>query len=110
MECSKDLLWLLDLCAETKAEASGLARGFPAYSQERARIISDYRRSLSVAGAKAQAGCLIGRLARVGPAFRGAAKRREWAKREQGRREELRKAHWRAQVAGRGLHRGEFVQ
>ena len=59
---------------------------------------------------------MVGRLARLGPAFRGAAKRREGAKREQDfqkreqeKREELRRAHWRAEVAGRGLRRGEFV-
>ena len=109
LECSKDLHWLLDLCAETRVSGLGLARGSPTYGLERDKILSDYRRTLSVAGAKAQAGTLVGRLARLGPAFRGAAMRREGAKREQERRKEIRRAHWRAEVAGRGLLRGEFV-
>ena len=51
---------------------------------------------------------MVGRLARLGPAFRGAARRREGAKREQERREERRRTHWRAHVAGRGILRGEL--
>ena len=93
LECIKDLHWLLDLCTETRVGSLGLARGSPTYGLERDKILFDYRRVLSVAGAKAQAGTLVGRLARLGPAFRGAAKRREGAKREQERREELRRAH-----------------
>ena len=54
-------------------------------------------------------GSLVARLARIGPAFRGAAKRREWARREQEKREEMRTAHWRAHVMGRGVNRGKFI-
>ena len=38
-------------------------------------------------GARAQAGALAGRLARVGPAYRAAAKQRAWEKSEVERRE-----------------------
>jgi hypothetical protein len=63
-----------------------------------------------VAGARAQAGALAGRLARVGPAYRAAAKRRAWEKSEVERREESRRAHWRAYVRGRGVTRGLLPQ
>ena len=45
----------------------------------------------------------------VEEANRAAAKRRAWAKREGGRLEEERRAHWRAHVQGRGVMPGEFV-
>ena len=50
--------------------------------------------------------CLLGRVARVGEGHRLAAKRREWVKREEDRREETRKAHWVANVVERGVFRG----
>ena len=59
--------------------------------------------------ARATSGCLIGRLARFGPAFRAAAKRREWVRRESERMEEEREAHWRAYVVGRGVMRRQFA-
>jgi hypothetical protein len=37
-----------------------------------------------------------------------AAKRREWVKREEERRDEARRAHWAANVRERGLFRGHF--
>jgi hypothetical protein len=49
-------------------------------------------------------------VARVGPAFRAAARRRAWEKSEADRREESRRAHWRAYVRGRGLMRGQLTQ
>ena len=108
LEGSKDLHWLLELAADTKVVAMGLAKGEGATEMERGRILSGYRRKLSVAGAKAQADCLVGRLDQIGPASRAAAKRREWARRDQGRMEENRRAHWRAQLQGRSVFRGEF--
>ena len=107
-EGTKDLHSLLDLLADLKVKRLGLARGRELSDRERARVLSDYRRILSVTAARASSGCLIGRLARFGPAFRAAAKRREWVRREGERMEEEREAHWRANVRGRGVMRGQF--
>ena len=52
---------------------------------------------------------MIGPLARFGPAFRAAAKRREWVRKEGERMEEEGEAHWRANVRGRGVMRGQFA-
>ena len=105
-EASKDLHDLLDLLADHKVAALGLARG---QENERAQILSGYRRTLSTTAARANSGCLLGRLGKVGEAHRGAARRRAWALREEERLQEERRAHWRAHVQGRGVTRGEFV-
>ena len=62
--------------------AKGLARGREGTERGRAVIISDFRRELSVTGAKAQSACLIGRVARVGERHRLAVRRRAWVRRE----------------------------
>ena len=78
-EGSKDLHDLLDLLADHKVAVLGLARGREASEIERAQILSGYRRTLSTTAASASSGCLLGRLAKVGEAHRGAARRRTWA-------------------------------
>ena len=108
-EGSKDLHGLLDILADNKIHALGLARGRETSERERAQILSSYRRILSTTAARASSGCLLGRLAKVGEGHRLAARRRAWAKREGERLEEERRAHWRAHVQGRGVMRGEFV-
>jgi hypothetical protein len=65
-------------------------------------ILSEFRRELSVAGAKAYSACLIGR---VGEGHRQAARRRAWVRQEEERREVVRRAHWAVNVVGRGVHR-----
>ena len=90
-EGSKDLHGLLDLLADAKVSALGLARGREATEWERAMILSGYRRTLSTTAARALSSCLLGRLARVGEGRRAAAHRRAWAKREGERLEEERR-------------------
>ena len=107
-EGSKDLHALLETLADCKLRARGLARGREGTEWERSSILCDFRRELSTVGAKAVSSCLLGRVARVGEGFRLAAKRREWVKREEERREEARRAHWAANVRERGLFRGQF--
>ena len=99
----------MDLLADTKVRALGLARGTEASARERARILSGYRRVVSVTGARATSGCLVGRVGRVGEAYRAAAKRRQWVRRESDRLEAERRSHWRAHVRGRGVMRGQFL-
>ena len=75
-EGSKDLHALLETVADSKLRAKGLARGREGTDMERAIILSEFRRELSVTAAKANSACLIGRVARVGEGHRLAAKRR----------------------------------
>ena len=110
-EGSKDLHSLLETLADHKLRAKGLARGREGTERERSVILSDFRRELSVTGAKAQSACLIGRVARVGEGHRLAARRRAWVRRENERREDASRAHWHANVIGRGVFRsrGQFI-
>ena len=108
-EGSQDVHQLLELLADTKVKGLGLGLGRELSSRERANHLANYRQILSVASAKAVSGCLLGRVARFGPAHRAAAKRRAWVRRETQRLDAERVAHWRANVMGRGLERGQFV-
>ena len=76
---------------------------------ERAQILSGYRRTLSTSSARASSGCLLGRIEKVGESNRMAAKRRAWALKESDRHRQERKSHWTAHVQGRGVIRGEFI-
>ena len=76
---------------------------------EKAIHLSQSRRSLSLVAAKAQSACLLGRVSKVGEAFRQAAKRREWVRREEERMKE-RRIFWQANVCELGLsRRGQFM-
>ena len=102
-EASKDLHDLLDLLADHKVARLGLAKGREASENEHAQMLSGYRRTLSTTAAGANSGCLLGRLAKVGEAHRGAARSRAWALREEERLQKEKRAHWRAHVQGRGM-------
>ena len=110
-EGSKDLHQLLDLVADSKLRARGLARGSEGSAHERSVILMNLRRELSTAGAKAQSACLLGRVARMGEGHRAAAKRRAWVIREEEARQQASRAHWLANIRGRGIIRGggEFI-
>ena len=110
-EGSKDLHHLLDVIADSKLRSRGLARGREGSEHERSIILMNLRRELSTAGAKAQSACLLGRVARMGEGHRMAAKRRAWVMREDERRQESSRAHWLANIGGRGIIRGggEFI-
>ena len=109
-EGSKDLHHLLDLVADSKLRARGLARGSEGSAHERSVILMNLRRELSTAGAKAQSACLLGRVARMGEGHRVAAKRRAWVIREEEARQQASRAHWLANIRGKGIIRcgGEF--
>ena len=97
---------MLEVLADSRLRMKGLARGREGSEWERSSIMSDLRRELSLAGAKAYSACLLGRVARVGEEHRQAAQRRSWTKREEERREEESRAHWVANVQRRGIFRG----
>ena len=56
--------------ADSKLRAKGLARGREGTDMERAIILSEFRRELSVTASKAKSTCLIGSVARVGETHR----------------------------------------
>ena len=96
--------------ADSKLGAMGLARGREGTEHERSVLLAGYRRALSMVAAKANSACLLDRVARVGEGHRQAAKRRAWAKREEERLRQERKAYWHANIRARGVsRRGEFV-
>ena len=110
-EGSKDLHYLLETLADSKIRARGLARGREGTEQERSVILLNLRRELSMAGARAHSACLLGRVARLGEGHRLAAQRRAWVLRENELREDASRAHWIANIRGRGIIRGggEFI-
>ena len=110
-EGSKDLHSLLETIADSKLRARGLARGREGTEQERSIILLNLRRELSMAGARANSACLLGRVARIGEGHRLAARRRAWVMRDNELREESGRAHWIANIRGRGILRGggEFI-
>ena len=63
-EGSNDLHHLLDLLANLKVKGLGLGMGRELSSRVRVKIISNYRRLVSVTAARATSGCLMGRVAR----------------------------------------------
>ena len=75
-EGSKDLHDLLGLLADHKVAMLGLAKGREALANKHAEILSGYRHTLSTTAARVSSGCLLGRLAKVGQAHRGAARSR----------------------------------
>ena len=108
-EGRKDLHALLEIMADAKIRLKGLARGREGTMQERSIILAGFRRMLSLTAAKAQSVCLIERAGKVGLAHRQAAKRRAWAKREEQRIQDERKAFWHANVREKGIVRGNLV-
>jgi hypothetical protein len=57
----KDLNALLEILADSRLRMKGLARGREGSEWERSSIMSDLRRELSLAGAKAYSACQGGR-------------------------------------------------
>ena len=62
-------------------------------------------RDLSLVAAKAVSFCLLGKVSKLGKGQKQAAKRRAWAKHECERIDVAMRAHWLANVLGRGVHR-----
>ena len=65
---------------------------------------------LSTASIRAQAQCLLTRMANVGEGVGEASKRRHWAAREEERMRRERAAQWIGRVRGRNIvRRGQFL-
>ena len=109
-EASQDLHSLLECLTDAKLRARGLARGREGGDWERGIILNEFRRELSLVAAKAVSSCILGKASKLGHGQRQAARRRAWAKQESERRDASMRAHWMANIHGRGLHRhGKFA-
>jgi hypothetical protein len=103
-DLSPHLHQLLRTFAESRVAATGLARGWEAGPGELGKVMGDVRRALSVVVVRAQALCLLERLAHLGPGAGAAAKRREATLRQEERRRREQEAFALAQQA-RGASR-----
>ena len=94
---------LLEWLVDSKLESIGLARGREGTDHEKSLLMINLRQELSLAAAKAQSACLLGRMAKMGEGYRLATTRRAWAKREQEKRQEAAKAQWFGIVSSHGM-------
>ena len=100
-EESEDLQNLVQIMAESRVAAMGLARGRPGTDTELGVLVGQVRRRLSVVSVTAQAECLLARLSPVGEGVVQADKRRQWVARQ----EENMRRERAAQYMGRVLKR-----
>ena len=101
---------LIQLLAESKVKAMGLRRGKEASEEEVGLIVGQIRRTLSTTFARSQAQCLISRMNSAGQGYALAAKRRQWAAKEDEKMRKEKEAQWIGRVRGRNLiRRGQFL-
>ena len=102
-EASQHIHDLLEKIASLKAQSLSRSRGRPVSDQERALILHQYRRRLSITAVRAQAQCLLARTGHLNQGARDAAGRRKEV-REQVERGKLdRAAHYEAHIRGRRI-------
>ena len=93
-EASEDVHRLVTALAEARLKFQGMQRGRPGTKQELGIITGQIRRRLSLAVTKAQTSCLLARIHQVGPGNARLAKKREWARLEDERMRQERRAQW----------------
>jgi hypothetical protein len=103
-DLSPHLHQLLRTCAESRVAATSRAQGWEVGPGQLGKVMGDIRRAMSVVVVRAQAMCLLERLAHLGPGARAAAKRREGTLRQEEFRRRERQAFALAQQA-RGVGR-----
>ena len=102
---------MVQTLAQTRLETQGLATGRRGSAAELGILVSQIRRTISTTAVRAQAECLLTWLSNLGPGSRMAAKRREWARREEQQMLAERAAVWLADIRQRGVHRrGQFLR
>ena len=95
--------------AESRASATGIRRGREASDAEIGILVGQIRRSLSTTFVRAQVQCLLSRMNCFGKGVAQAAKRRQWAAKENERMARERQAQWLGRVRGTSLVRkGQF--
>ena len=105
-EASQDVHALVDQLAASRLQYLALSSGYNSSSKEKSQIVGQIRRRLSVAFVKANSLCTLSRISNVGPGSRGAAKRREWALREEEMMRKERRSNWTAFIRGGGAKQG----
>ena len=109
-EGSEDLHKFMQVLAESKVTAMGLARGRQGTEVEMGIVVGQVRRMLSTVNVRAQAQCLLTGMSQVGEGVGQAAKRRQWAAAEEERMRKERMAQWLGRVRGRNIvRRGQFL-
>ena len=87
-DLSPHLHQLLRTFAESRVAAVSRAQGWEAGPGQLGKVMGEIRRALSVTVVRANAYCLMERLAHLGPGAGAAAKRREGALRQEKRRQD----------------------
>ena len=109
-EASEDIHDLINIISKSRLCAQGLALGREGSEAELGVITGQVRRTLSTTAVRAQAACLLSRLGVLGEGHVMASRRRQWARREEVRMRDERRAQWVAQVRQRGVvRRGQFM-
>ena len=109
-EASEDLHELIQRLAESRVKSMGLKLGREASDEEVGHAVGPISRTLSTTFVRAQAQCLLSRMDNVGNGFALAAKRRQWAAKEEMKMRQERQAQWIGRMRGRNLvRRGQFL-
>ena len=107
-EVSSDLHQPVGFMAACRGKYVAESTGCATSAGEMSQIIGQIRRKLSTAFVRATALCTIHRVGNVCPGSRAAARRREWAIREEESMKRERRAYWGAFLGGRvdtgGIH------
>ena len=101
-EASQDVHDLIETMAESRLRFQVLAEGRPegGSDQEKALIVGQLRRRLSLAAIKAQVECLLGRINQAGNGNKQLAKKREWSLIQDERMRRERQAQWISKIEG----------
>ena len=101
-EASQDVHDLIETMAESRLNFQVLAEGRPegGSDQEKALIVGQIRRRLSLAAIKAQVECLLGRIHQAGVGNKQLAKKRERALIQDEKMRRERNAQWVRNVEG----------
>ena len=101
---------LLKVLAKSRVTNRSLREGRVGSGQELATVTGQIRRVLSTAIVRANAGCLLSRMGRVGEGADMAGKRRQAAAAEEERMRREREAWWISIKTGRNIvRRGQFL-
>ena len=102
---------LIQQLAESRVKTMELKRGNSGAAEEEIGIIvGQIRRAFSTTCVRAQAQCLISRMNKLGQGYALAARRRQWAAKEEENMRRERQAQWIGRIRGKSLiRRGQFV-
>ena len=109
-EGSEDVHSLINSVVSCRARTLALQWGRECGEGERAAIVGEVRRRLSVAAVKAQADCLLNRMSSIGQGAVAASKRRQWARWEEEKWKKAQMAHRVSQLNSKQIRRQGFFK